>query len=70
MASGIEFLHGQNIMHRDIKPSNTLLDDGDKAILIDFGAALEFDDDGTCKYAMTSTITKIYWNDLGYNDLK
>ncbi len=35
----VEYLHGNNILHRDINPKNVIVNNEDRAILIDFGAA-------------------------------
>ena len=39
IASGLDFLHGENILHRDLKPSNILLDFGRNSYISDFGLA-------------------------------
>lgn len=41
---GLEVIHAGAILHRDLKPSNVLIAEGLRPILIDFGAAREFDD--------------------------
>lgn len=50
IVEAISFLHRQNppIVHRDIKPSNIILpSSGEKAYLVDFGAAKVYDSDAT-----------------------
>lgn len=37
--SGLEAIHRAGIVHRDIKPSNIMIDDDDRAVIIDFGLA-------------------------------
>lgn len=39
IASAIDYAHSQNVIHRDIKPSNILIDQGNRAHLLDFGVA-------------------------------
>lgn len=42
VAGALKLVHVNNLLHRDIKPDNIIIDNKDKAILIDFGAAREF----------------------------
>jgi serine/threonine protein kinase len=41
VATTLDFVHAQGIVHRDLKPANILLDQGRRAMLFDFGAALD-----------------------------
>jgi serine/threonine protein kinase len=41
VAAALHYLHEQNVVHRDIKPANILLQNQRRAILFDFGAALD-----------------------------
>lgn len=48
VADALSFVHGHNIMHLDVKPANILVrKSDDKAILIDFGTAKQYDSEGS-----------------------
>lgn len=48
VADALSYVHAHNIMHLDVKPSNIILrKSDDRAILIDFGAAKQYDSSGT-----------------------
>ncbi|KAG8947382.1 hypothetical protein FRC03_001054 [Tulasnella sp. 419] len=42
-ASGLAYLHKENIVHHDIKSANVMVDDKGKAVIIDFGASYHAD---------------------------
>ncbi|MCC3582695.1 protein kinase [Microcoleus sp. PH2017_30_WIL_O_A] len=42
IASALKVVHTNNLLHRDIKPENIIIDNQDRAVLIDFGATREF----------------------------
>lgn len=58
ITNAIDFLHRQHILHRDIKPENIMITSEYKAILIDFGAAREFEHDKVQSH--TSMFTRGY----------
>lgn len=44
-AEALQYVHGHNRLHLDIKPGNIMVDDGnDQAVLIDFGASKQYDE--------------------------
>ncbi|MEK0178401.1 protein kinase domain-containing protein [Microcoleus anatoxicus] len=42
IASALKVVHTNNLLHRDIKPDNIIIDNHNRAVLIDFGATKEF----------------------------
>ena len=42
IASALKVVHTNNLLHRDIKPENIIIDNHNRAVLIDFGATKEF----------------------------
>lgn len=55
VAASLEEIHRAGYLHRDIKPSNILLLPGDEAVLIDFGAAREWQADSTVEHTALYT---------------
>jgi serine/threonine-protein kinase len=55
IASAVGYIHEKNILHRDIKPDNVMITADYKAILIDFGAAREFEHDKTQRHTAMLT---------------
>ena len=39
LAGGLEMAHQAGIVHRDLKPANVMIDEDDRAVLLDFGIA-------------------------------
>ena len=46
VADALKYVHSQNRLHLDIKPGNIMVDENDKAVLIDFGASKQYDEEG------------------------
>lgn len=46
VADALKYVHSQNRLHLDIKPGNIMVDENNKAILIDFGASKQYDEEG------------------------
>ncbi|TAG87504.1 MAG: FHA domain-containing protein [Oscillatoriales cyanobacterium] len=55
IAEGLKVVHFHNLLHRGINPDNILIDDRDRAVLIDFGEAREFIPGITSKMDVTLT---------------
>lgn len=45
VADALKYVHSRNRLHLDIKPGNIMVDDKDRAILIDFGASKQYDEE-------------------------
>src|SRR5574344_439268 len=45
IADALKYVHANNRFHLDIKPGNIMVDDKDNAILIDFGASKQYDEE-------------------------
>lgn len=45
VADALKYVHAQNRLHLDIKPGNIMVDSKDNAILIDFGASKQYDEE-------------------------
>ena len=46
VAEALSYIHKRRMNHHDVKPANIMLDEDDKAILIDFGLSKQYDNDG------------------------
>lgn len=45
VADALKYVHSRNRLHLDIKPGNIMVDEKDRAILIDFGASKQYDEE-------------------------
>lgn len=43
-AAALKYVHANNRLHLDIKPANIMIDSNDNAVLIDFGASKQYDE--------------------------
>ncbi len=59
LLSSIRFVHQAGLVHRDIKPANVIVRDGDRLMLIDFGATRQ------ATPSETATFTQIYSGGYG-----
>ena len=46
LCKALKAMHSHNILHLDIKPDNVVIDENGEAVLIDFGVAQQYDEDG------------------------
>ncbi len=44
IAEALRYVHGNNRLHLDVKPGNIMIDRNDNAVLIDFGASKQYDE--------------------------
>lgn len=45
VADALKYVHSNNRLHLDIKPGNIMIDGSDRAVLIDFGASKQYNED-------------------------
>jgi formylglycine-generating enzyme required for sulfatase activity len=45
IASALQYVHDHNLLHLDVKPGNIMVDSDDIAVLIDFGASKQYDEE-------------------------
>ena len=55
IAEALKVVHDADLLHRDVKPENIIINQNDRAILIDFGATKEFVAGQTRKMSVTLT---------------
>lgn len=60
VADAMTYVHSLNRLHLDIKPGNIMIDEHDNAILIDFGASKQYNEQGE------NTSTLLGLNTIGY----
>ena len=47
IGDALSYVHERKILHLDVKPANVLIDEGNVAVLIDFGISKRYDDTGS-----------------------
>ncbi len=61
VADALAYVHSNNRLHLDIKPGNIMVDKSDNAILIDFGASKQYDEEnGENTSTLVGPATDIY----------
>ena len=45
VCDALKYVHSLNRLHLDLKPANMMIDDKDRAVLIDFGASKQYDEE-------------------------
>lgn len=45
VADALKYVHSRNRLHLDVKPGNIMIDEDDNAVLIDFGASKQYDEE-------------------------
>lgn len=69
IADALCYMHDRRICHLDVKPANIMLDSDDNAILIDFGIAKRYNDNGQESTAAPLGISKGYTPPEQYQDM-
>lgn len=69
IADALGYMHDKRICHLDVKPANIMLDGDDNAILIDFGIAKRYKDDGQESTTAPLGISKGYTPPEQYQDM-
>ena len=68
IASALELVHQHNILHLDIKPSNVMMRDLKTAVLIDFGIAKHYSEEGEQTTTSAGFISRGYAPMEQYNE--
>lgn len=60
VASALDYAHNTGVLHRDIKPSNIMILPSGRAVLYDFGIAVDLDDQGSYVEEGSSSGSLVY----------